>query len=325
MFIALGIDVSKHKLDAALLQAGKYRCKVFANEPAGWQALLAWIEAHVPQGRLQVHVCMEATGAYHEALALFLHDHGLRLSVVNPLQVKRFMQGEGVRSKTDATDAKDLARFCDKNVPQPWQAPAPAVRELQALVLRLDTLQEMRQAELNRQAVAHGAVRESIAALLCTLDEAIEEVRRCIERTVDDDPDLRQRRDLLQTVPGLGDRTIPQLLAYIGCPKRFKSVKALVAYASLAPVIRQSGSSLDCRSGTHAQGHHRLKRALYFPAMVAARHNPLVARFWQRLKAQNKPGKVIVVACMHKLLAIAFGVLRSGQPFNPQHLQCQGG
>ena len=122
---------------------------------------------------------------------------------------------------------------------------------------------------------------------------------------------------------GLGGRTIAQLLAYIGRPERFSSVKALAAYASLTPFIRQSGTSLQQRRGTHPSGHRQLKRSLYFPAMVAGRYNPLVAALWRRLKAQGKPGKVIVVACMHKLLAIAFGVLRSGKPFDANHLRPQ--
>jgi len=112
-------------------------------------------------------------------------------------------------------------------------------------------------------------------------------------------------------------------LAYIGRPERFKTVKALIAYAALAPLIRQSGTSLNKHKGTHPQGHRDLRSALYFPAMVAGKHNPLVAAFWQRLKTQGKPGKVIVVACMHKLLAIAYGVLKSGKPFNPDHLKAQ--
>ena len=159
----------------------------------------------------------------------------------------------------------------------------------------------------------------NFTAVIVTLEASIEAVRQQIKQTIDDDPDLRQRHDLLQTIPGLGDKTIPQLLAYIGRPERFKSVKALIAYASLTPVIEQSGSSLDRRKGTHPQGHRALKSALYYPAMVAGKHNPLVAAFWSRLKAQNKPGKVIVVACMHKLLAIAYGVLRSKKPFNAGH------
>ena len=184
------------------------------------------------------------------------------------------------------------------------------------LVARLDTLQDMRQSESNRLAVAHGAVEPSVHEVIATLDKAIADVKSKIRQTIDDDPDLRQRDALLQTIPGLGERTIPQLLAYIGRPERFRNVKALIAYASLSPMIRQSGTSLDKRRGTHPQGHRQLKHALYFPAMVAGKYNPAIAAFWQRLKAQNKPGKVIVVACMHKLLAIIYGVLKSNTPFD---------
>lgn len=318
MSSVLGVDVSKAKLDAALLgESGKYRSKVVPNTPAGFEALRQWLQAQLPEDLASVHVCMEATGAYHEALALFLHDRGVRVSVVNPLRVKRFIELQGTRNKTDAGDAKSLARFCQMTVPEPWQAPSPGVRALQALVARLDALQEMRQSEANRLDVAHAAVQPSLREVLTTLDKAIADVKAQIRQTIDDDPDLRQRGELLHSIPGLGERTIPQLLAYIGEPERFKNVKALIAYASLSPVIRQSGSSLDKRHGTHPQGHRQLKRALYFPAMVAGKYNPVVAAFWQRLKAQNKPGRVIVVACMHKLLAIVYGVLKSRTPFDP--------
>lgn len=321
MSSVLGVDVSKAKLDAALLgESGKYRSKVVPNTQAGFEALRQWLQAQLPEDLASVHVCMEATGAYHEPLALYLHDQGMRLSVVNPMRVKRFIELEGSRNKTDAGDAKSLARFCRMTQPEPWQAPAPGVRALQALVARLDALQEMRQSEVNRLEVAHAAVQPSLQEMLATLDKAIADVKAQIRQTIDDDPELRQRSELLQSIPGLGERTIPQLLAYIGDPQRFKNVKALIAYASLSPVIRQSGSSLNKHHGTHPHGHRQLKQALYFPAMVAGKYNPLVAAFWQRLKAQNKPGMVIVVACMHKLLAIVYGVLKSGVPFDAQRI-----
>lgn len=317
----LGVDVSKSKFDVALLLDGKkYRSKVFSNNPAGFAALLEWIASNVAGGQHNVHVCMEATGIYHEQLALFLHDQGVAVSVVNPLFVKRFVESEGVRSKTDKADAKALARYADRTQPDLWQAPAPAVRKLQALVVRLETLKEMRQAESNRLDVAHEAVRPTVLQVIAQLDATIEQVRTEIQQTIDDDPDLKSRRGLLETIPGLGDKTIPQLLAYIGRPERFKTVKALIAYAGLAPMIQQSGTSLNKKRGTHPLGKEALRHVLYFPAMVAGKHNPVIAKFWQRLKAQNKPGKVIVVACMHKLLAIAYGVLRSGRPFDPSHL-----
>jgi transposase len=318
----LGIDVSKVKLDAALLKVdGKYRSKVFSNNTAGFKSLLLWIETNVAAGIAGVHICMEATGAYHEDLALFLSDQGIAVSVVNPLLVKRFIEVDRVRNKTDQGDAKCLARFCQLTQPELWEAPSLGVRTLQALVLRLDTLQEMRQGELNRLDVAHASVQQSMRDVISDLEHGIEAVRKQIQRAIDDDPDLKQRQSLLASIPGLGGKTIPQLLAYIGRPERFKNVKALTAYAALAPLIRQSGTSLNKHRGTHPQGHRVLRSALYFPAMVAGKYNPLIAAFWQRLKAQNKPGKVIVVACMHKLLAIAYGVLKSGKPFNPDHLK----
>jgi transposase len=315
----LGLDVSKAKFDVALLLPnGKFRSKVFSNDERGFAALQQWLLAH---DAAEVHACMESTGSYHEALACFLHDRSFAVSVVNPLLVKRFAELNRLRNKTDGADAKCLAQFCRDQRPERWEAPSRAVRALQALVARLDTLQAMHQAEANRLEVAHESVSDSIRTVMAELDVAIAAVKAQIAQTIDDDPDLKRRAELLETIPGLGERTIPQLLAYIGRPERFKSVKALIAYASLTPMIRQSGSSLDQRRGTHPLGHRELRRALYFPALVAAKHNPLVAAFWQRLKAQHKPGKVIVVACMHKLLSIAYGVLRSGKPFNPEHTQ----
>jgi transposase len=320
----LGVDVSKAKLDVDLLLANdKFKSKVFANDHRGFAALVQWLCSHLPTGLDALHICMESTGSYHEDLACALHDQGLTVSVVNPLLVKRFAQANRLRNKTDSGDAKCLAQFCKAQRPERWEPPSAAVRALQALVARLDALQAMRQAECNRRDVAHSSVVDSIARMIADLDEAIAQVKAQIARTIDDDPDLKQRAGLLETIPGLGDKTIAQLLVYIGRPERFKSVKALIAYASLTPMIRQSGTSLDRHRGTHPMGHQELKRALYFPAMVAGRYNPLVAAFWNKLKAQGKPGKVIVVACMHKLLAIAYGVLRSGQPFNADHLKPQ--
>jgi Transposase len=205
----IGIDVSKLKLDVAwLMDNGKYRTKVLSNDLAGFKALVVWIQANVAPTSDAVHVCMEATGAYHEALALHLHDYGLHhaglcVSVVNPIIVKRFLECDKVRNKTDGGDAKGLARFCLEKAPEPWEAPTPGVRALQALVLRLHTVELMRQGELNRLATAHASVRASIQAVIANLDEAITQVRAQIKATIDDDPDLKGRQALLHTIAGV--------------------------------------------------------------------------------------------------------------------------
>lgn len=315
---SVGIDVSKAKLDLALRLHGKCKNKVISNDQVGFRTLLAWLDEHVPGGAAAAHVCMEATGSYHEAVALFLCDHAVMVSVVNPFLIKRFGESTLQRNKTDKIDARVIAHFCDERAPDAFVPPSQGVRLLQALVIRLHTLQAMSQAEHNRLDVAHDAVKPSIQAVIDNLAEAMSEVRQQIAETIDNDPDLKHRSDLLLTIPGLGERTIAQLLAFIGRPERFASGKALVAYAGLSPAIRESGSSIKKHGRTTSFGNRFLKRCLYFPALVAGQHNPVISAFWKRLKAQGKPGKVVVVACMHKLLCMVYAVLRSGRPFDPK-------
>ncbi len=235
----LGVDVSKAKLDVALLLANdKFKSKVFANDVQGFKSLLLWLESTAPDGLGAVHVCMEATGSCHEALACFLHDQSVALSVVNPLLVKRFAQAKRLRNKTDGGDAKCLASYCKTNRPEHWEAPSAGVRALQALVARLRTLLAMRQAQCNRLDAAHHSVAASIRGVIADLDEAIAQVKAQIASTIDDDPDLKQRAGLLHSIPGLGEKTIPQLLAYIGRPERFRSVKTLIAPVPHDPAVR---------------------------------------------------------------------------------------
>jgi transposase len=312
-FSPIGIDIAKAKFDAAALRNGKYKTKVFQNTPEGFRAFLAWLQAFPTP-----HVCLEATGRYGEGLALFLVDHGLAVSVVNPAQIHAFGQAELSRTKTDKSDAKRIARFCLSQRPLLWQPPPPAVRPLQALVRRLESLLEMRQMEKNRLDGADPTVRPSIEAVLATLDAEIAATQQRIREHIDHDPDLRQRRDLLDTIPGLGDATIPVLLAALGDVHRFENARSVAAFAGLSPKEHQSGKWKG-HTRLSKTGDALLRKALYMPAIVAWRHNPLIRAFCERLKAQGKNGKLIVGAAMRKLLVLAYGVLKSGRPFDPNH------
>lgn len=308
----LGVDIAKAKFDAAALVDGKYKTKVFPNTPAGFAAFLTWLHPFAP-----VHVCMEATGRYGEALATALVDAGITVSVVNPASIHAFGKAELKRTKTDKTDAKLIARFCQLQQPPAWQPLPPAVRQLQALVRRLDDLMAMRQMEHNRQDGADATVQLSITRLLALLDAEIEQTRAAIHDHLDQDPDLQQRRDLLDTIPGLGETTIAVLLACLGDIQRFDNAKAVAAFAGLSPAERQSGKYKG-QTRLSKLGDALLRKALYFPAIVAGQHNPLLRAFCERLKAKGKPGKVIVCAAMRKLLTLAYGVLKSGCPFDPK-------
>lgn len=311
----LGIDVAKAKLDVALrLADGKYRSKVVDNTPAGFVLLSAWLEKHDVEA---LHVCMEATGTYWEAVAEHLADAGHMVSVVNPAQIKSYGTVTLVRTKTDKVDARLIAEFCFTQHPDPWQAPSPAIRELRALVTRRNALDAMRIQESNRLLVARDAVREGIQAHLAYLEKAIAEIEASIRHKIDDDPGLKDQRELLDSIPGLGDKTIPVLLSYYGGPPRFGRAKEAAAFAGLDPRQRESGSSVRGKTRLSKIGHGALRKALYMPAMVAITKTAWGRAFRDRLVASGKPMMVIIGAMMRKLVHVAYGVLKSRKPFNP--------
>lgn len=310
----LGIDIAKNKFDVALLREGKYKTKVFPNNTAGFAALLEWLHKHTADG---IPACMEATGSYSEALALFLTDHGHAVSLVNPARIKAFAQAELLRNKTDAVDARAIARFALQHRPEPWQAPPKALRELQALVRRLDALNDLRQQESNRLEVAHGTVRASVEAVLTTLDTEIDNIKKRIRDHIDNHPDLRRQHDLLQSIPGIGETTSAQLLTYLG-DTRFRDARAVGAFAGLTPRRHESGSSVRGHSRLSKMGDSRLRRVLYMPAVVAMRYNPVMKAFADRLAERGKPKMVIICAIMRKLVQMAFAILKSRTAFDPK-------
>jgi transposase len=311
----LGIDIAKAKFDVALLLAnGKYKTKVFANNSKGFTSLHQWL---ADQQALQVHACMEATGTYGDALALFLADAGHVVSVINPAQIKAFAQTELTRNKTDAVDARLIARFGALHQPPAWVPPPRSVRDLQALVRRLDALNDLHGQEANRLDVCEPAVRGSIETVLQTIETQIRDIKKKINDHIDQNPDLRGKRELLESIPGIAEATSAQLLVYLAQEGRFHKAKELGAFAGLTPRRVESGSSVNKKSRLSKMGEARLRKALYMPAVVAMRHNPIMAAFAQRLLARGKPKMVIIAAIMRKLIHMAFGILKSGRPFDP--------
>lgn len=313
----LGIDVAKAKLDCALrLPDGKLRHKVFPNTAAGFAMLQSWLDR---QGAHSVHACMEATGTYWEAAAEFLaRAQAVTVSVVNPAQIKAFGASRLVRTKTDKVDAGLIAEFCRERRPAPWRAPAPAEQTLRALVLRLDALQAMRTQQANRLEVARAAVRDGIAKHLQWLDQEIERLINTIREHIDNDPSLSDKQRLLDSIPGLGERTIAVLLAFYANPQRFDKARQAAAFAGLDPRQHDSGSSVKGKVRLSKIGHALLRKALYMPAMVTLYRTDWGQRFRTRLAAAGKPPMLIIGAMMRKLVHVAFGVLKSGKAFDPQ-------
>lgn len=312
----VGIDIAKASCDVVLRRPdGRRRSKHVSNSAAGHVALGQWLARHADG---PVHACLEATGTYGEAVATALVDAGHTVSLVNPAAVRAFAASQLRRTKTDTVDAAVLADFCAAHQPPPWTPWPVEVRVLQGLVRRREAVQEMLTQERNR-AQAGGlspAVAQSVARMITHLEAELADLDRQIREHLDRHPPLRAQRDLLLTIPGLGATTVARLLAECRSLTAFASARALAAFAGLVPRERQSGTTRP-RATLSKLGAAALRHALYFPALTAMRHNPLLHAFAQRLRAAGKRPMVIVAAVMRKLLHQVYGVLKHQQPFNP--------
>ena len=314
----LGLDIAKAKFDAALLQDGRTHYRQFANTPAGCTALRTWLGDHAT---LPLHACLEATGIYGDALALFLHEQGLRVSVVNPARIKAFAQSELVRNKTDKADAALIARFCAAHQPPAWTPPPPEQRQLQALVRRVAALQAMRQQERNRRDLepATSPITASLADHLAHLDAQLHHLQQQLRAHLQAQPHLRHQTELLQSIPGIGETTAVKLLAEVPQLGQYRSARQAAAYAGLSPRQRQSGSSVCGKTRLSKVGNAAVRKALYLPAVAALRANPILRAFATRLLAAGKPKMAVVGAVMRKLLHQAHGVLKHNRPFDPNY------
>jgi len=308
----LGIDVAKKKLDLCLMTGGKVLMKKFDNDAKGIRLLQGWLRSLKIE---RVHACLEATGTYGEMIAEFLHEHGHLVSVVNPLRIEAFARSDLKRNKTDIADARTIAEFCLEKNPDAWHPLPPEIKQLQALTRRIEVLERMRASEQNRFDVAPDPVRPSLKRVIADLKKEIQNVQRLIKDHIDNNPDLKEQSELLQTIPGIGEKTARLLLGEIEF-RQFSSARALAAYAGVTPRRYQSGTSLN-RTRLSKLGNGRIRKALYFPAIVAVRYNKVINLFAQRLKENGKTPMQVVGAAMRKLLHIAYGVIKNNRPFDP--------
>ena len=314
---ALGIDIAKLKFDVCLIKpAGRAKHKVFANTRHGFEQLVRWLDSHQVT---DLHACLEATGTYGEQLALFLFEAGFMVSVANPAAVRAFANAGLSRTKTDKVDAELIARFCLAQRPAVWSPPAPELRELQALVRRLESLVEMRVAEENRlsSGVSADAVKQSLEEHIAYLIEQIKQTEALIREHINNHPDLKQQSELLDSIPGIGETTAALLLAEIVNIKAYKSARQVAAYAGLVPRERRSGSSVRGRVCLSKIGNARLRKALYFPAMTALRSSDFFKAWAEPLRMRGKSKMSVIGAAMRKLIHLAYGVIKTGKPFDP--------
>jgi transposase len=309
MEITVGIDVSKARLDVHVHPAGE--SFAVGNDEAGGAALVERL------GKLDglVGIGIEASGRYERLAVAHLAAAGLPIVVLNPAQVRHYAQAIGLKAKTDPIDAKLIALFVEAVRPEPRPMADASTAELEALMARRRQIVGMLVAEKARRAqAAPGPVRISLARIVTTLEDDLKELDSHIDRTVRGTPVWRDKEDLLASVPGIGKTIARTLLAEL--PELGTlSPKQIAALAGLAPYTRQSGK---WRGKSFIGGGRTVVRtALYMGALVAARFNPTLKAFRDRLVQSGKPKLVALIATARKLLVILNAIIRDRKPWQP--------
>jgi transposase len=314
----LGIDIGQKELVSKLFQHEKGYKRTIRNHPDDFAALSHWLEKHQVK---ELHVCIEATGSYWEAIATYLHEAGHKVSVVNPARIHAYGKSLMRRNKTDQLDADLIAHFCAAQQPEAWTPPPPALRELRALLRLHDDLQEMRTQQINRRksGVESAPVKQHLDDHIQYIEAQLEAVMEQIRQVIGSDTHLAHDFDLLLSIKGVGEVTAALFLAEN--IKAYRSSRAITAHAGLNPSYHRSGSSVDRQPHISKLGSARLRKGLYMPALSALQWNPCVKALGDRL--QDRPRMVVVTAAMRKLLVLAFGVLKSGKPFDPNYVASQ--
>jgi len=308
----VGIDVAKAKLDVALDADGE----VFevTNDPIGLTGLIDRLKR-----QSVALVALEASGGYETLAVATLGAAGFPVALVNPRQVRDFARSTGRLAKTDAIDAKLLARFALTIKPRITALAESGRTELSELLGRRNQLVGMQVAERQRLAQARSKrVRKDVQDMIDFIAKRLDKAEDDLGKFIAARPEWQVKDDLMRSVPGVGPTTSRVLLGRL--PELGElTTKAIAALVGIAPINRDSGSFRGKR--TIAGGRADVRTALYMAAFSATRCNPVIRAFYQRLRAQGKPFKVALVACMRKLLVILNAIMKSGTPWQhaPAH------
>jgi transposase len=311
----VGIDVAKHSLDVCLLPSE--RTFGVPNDAAGFRRLVRQLPA--PES---CRVVLEATGGYQRLVVAALVAAGHTVAVVNPRQVRDFARGLGILAKTDRLDARVIARFGQQVQPRSVAIRSEKQAELQELVTRRRQLVELRTAEKNRlETTTTKTVRQSIRRHVDGLDKQIQQLEEAIGKLVQSDQELSTKATLLETVPGVGPVTVTSLL--VDLPELgHLNRQQIAALVGVAPFNRDSGKWHGRRAIWG--GRSAVRSVLYMAALTARRSNPIIRAFAERLEETGKPFKVVLTACMRKLLVILNTMVQQNLPWNPNYRPLNG-
>jgi len=304
-----GIDIAKHGFDLAF--EAKPKVHHFDNDAKGIQSCCKAL------GQLKPDlIVMEPTGGYEVALVCKLQAAGLPVAVVNARRIREFARASGQLAKTDKLDAQIIARFAAVLQPPAQEALDQQTRTMKALVARRHQLVQMHTAENNRMEHARDkAIARSIQAILKTVERQMNKVEQQIRDQIDSMPELQQKTQQLESVPGIGETTASLLVTELPELGRLNR-RQIAALVGVAPINRDSGTYRGKRMT--GGGRRDLRARLFMPTLVAAQHNPVIRQFYQRLLQKGKAKMTALIAAMRKLLTILNTMLKKNETWNPR-------
>ncbi len=289
----VGLDIAKDQLDYCLSETAEGRC---ASTTTG-RAQLVQIIRSVPGARV---IC-EASGGYEKLIVAELLHAGIEVCVVQPGRVRAFAYAEGLMAKTDRIDARLLRRFGEKITLRLAVPADPAAATLRELLEHRRQLTTQLTEVVGRLALAGPTLGKLLATQQKFLERQIAEVEKMIEQLIDQDPDLKKKSARLQQITGVGPVLSATVLAYVPELGQLESPQ-LSALLGVAPYSHDSGGQSGPR---HVRGGRaQVRHVLYMAAVSAARFNPILTTFYQRLRAKGKPAKVCLVAVMRKMVCL---------------------
>lgn len=338
MIYSIGCDMSKETFNVCLVgyhpSSQHHQVKsrtIFDNTATGWERLLEWAGRQLPDNTEQIRCSLEATGVYHEGLALHLRRlrPQWRLSVVLPSQARSYSKSRGLRNKTDKIDAYGMALMASERRLEPWDGIDPFWRALRQLTRTRVQLQRQLTALRNQlHAVRHSGmpnpqVIEGLQRAIDQVQMEVDRLKTLIKQKLKSRQDLAERIDCLNSIPGIGPLTIATILAETSGFAAFRSKGQLMSFSGYDLVIRDSGQSQGRRK-ISKQGSSYIRHAMYMPANTAIRMKlePLYSYYTNQLAKSDDQVKMKAhVALQKKLLSYMYFLWKKVERFDPQQIR----
>lgn len=313
----IGIDISKATFDIGFIKEEQWLHNVFTNDLKGFKSLVKIIGS-------DDHCIMEASGPYYLQLAMFLHSKGIKVSVVNPLVIRRFSQMRLVRAKTDKKDARVIAEYGIKESPGLWLPEEKHIIHMRQVFSAIQNIDKQIKMS-NKQLDAFEATGMLCCDVKSTLKGLVKALRQKKDKLQSQLIDLtkehyQQTFERLQTIPGLGPKTAVLLTTITNNFQKFEHSRQLIAYVGLSPRIYQSGTSINGKGHICKMGSSVVRKQLYMCSWTAKFCNKGCREMYARLKEKGKPERVIKVAIANKLLKQAFAVVKNNTNFNENYV-----